>query len=141
MSNSRQTKHQRHRNNQRAEQPEQPGRPPQIAQPVQPARSRRTIIRIEDLIGSKIITADGRRLGKVVDIHITREREPEVIALVYGQSGWLYRLGVLVPFSRLFGLPFTPHTVAWKDVATFEHLTVKLKPGYEIEAEKAREGG
>ncbi|HET9922206.1 MAG TPA: PRC-barrel domain-containing protein [Ktedonobacteraceae bacterium] len=95
--------------------------------------SSRTILRIEDLIGSKIVTAEGKRLGSVVDIHITREREPEVIALVYGQFGWLYRLGVLMPFSQVFGLQFKPRSIPWKAVATFEHLTITLKSGYEAE--------
>src|SRR5579875_2315990 len=44
--------------------------------PPQPHTSR-TIIRIEDLIGSKIITADGRKLGHVVDIHVTRKPDFE----------------------------------------------------------------
>jgi len=98
--------------------------------PPQPHTSR-TIIRIEDLIGSKIITADGRKLGHVVDIHVTREREPEVIALVYGRLAWLYRLGVLYPFSHLLHLTFHPYTVPWSAVAKFEHLTVTLKPDFE----------
>ena len=89
------------------------------------------IIRIEDLIGSKIVTAEGKMLGHVVDIHVTREREPEVIALVYGRSGWLYRLGVLYPFSQALGLQFKPYTVPWQAVEKFERLTVTLKPGYE----------
>lgn len=99
--------------------------------PLQEQHTSRTIIRIEDLIGSKIVTADGRKLGSVVDIHITREREPEVIALVYGRLAWLYRFGVLYPFSHLLHLKFHPYTVPWSAVEKFEHLTITLKPGFE----------
>ncbi len=97
----------------------------------QPPHTSRNIIRIEDLIGSKIVTADGRKLGRVVDIHVTREREPEVIALVYGRLAWLYRLGVLYPFSHVLHLKFHPYTVPWHAVEKFEHLTVTLKPDFE----------
>jgi sporulation protein YlmC with PRC-barrel domain len=112
-----------------------------VTEPEQPAqlpRTSRTIIRIEDLIGSKIVTAEGKKLGRVVDIHVTREREPEVIALVYGHLAWLYRLGVLYPFSQVFHLKFHPYIVPWSAVEKFERLTVTLKPEFEEDEEKSQ---
>jgi sporulation protein YlmC with PRC-barrel domain len=104
-----------------------------LEQPVQPqlTHPNRAIVRIEDLIGSKIVTAEGKQVGHVVDIRITHKHEPQVIALVYGESGWLYRLGVFHPFFEALNLKFKPYTVSWQDVEKFEHLTVTLKPGYQ----------
>ncbi len=109
---------------------QQPGGHPR--QPAQPHRTHPTctVVRIEDLIGSKIVTGEGERLGHVVDIHVTCEREPEAVALVYGESGWLYRLGVLYPFSQVLRLKFKSYTVPWQAIEKFEHLTVTLKAGY-----------
>lgn len=54
-----------------------------------------------------------------------------MIALVYGRLAWLYRLGVLYPFSHVLRLKFHPYAVPWRAVEKFEHLIVTLKPGVE----------
>ena len=90
-------------------------------------------ISIADLIGSKIVTADGKKVGHVVDIEVTRGSEYEVTGLVFGRYAWLYRFDVLYPFARAFGLDVEPDTIPWHAVERFEHLTVILKPGYEHE--------
>ena len=61
-------------------------------------RQKPTIF-IGDLLGSKIVTADGRRIGHVVDIQLSRGDEHRATALVYGAHGWLYRWHVLAPFA------------------------------------------
>ncbi|HLH63820.1 MAG TPA: PRC-barrel domain-containing protein [Ktedonobacteraceae bacterium] len=88
---------------------------------------------IADLLGSKILTADGRHIGHVVDIQLTRGKEPHAKALVYGAHGWLYRWHVLAPFARKFGQGFAPKTIPWHAVEKFENLTFILKRGYEPE--------
>jgi sporulation protein YlmC with PRC-barrel domain len=89
---------------------------------------RRTLF-IEDLIGSKIITAEGKHLGHVVDLQFTGGPEYEVTTLVFGKSAWLYRYDVLEPFTRTFGIYLKPHTVPWNAVERFEEFVVTLKPG------------
>lgn len=84
---------------------------------------------IEDLIGSKVVTAEGQPLGRVVDIQITAGPYYEVIALILGEVAWLYRFNVLQPFVRRFGLHLKPHVILWDAVKTFERFTVTLKPG------------
>ena len=93
-------------------------------------QSKRTIF-IGDLLGSKILTADGIHIGHVVDIQLTRSDEHKATALVYGAHGWLYRWHVLVvPFASRFGLSFEPDTIPWNAVDRFEYLTIILKRGY-----------
>jgi len=86
---------------------------------------------IEDLLGSKIVTSEGRKIGHVVDIQITPGQEHMVTALVFGQHGWLYRWHVLYPFAEKFGLRIEPNTVPWDAVERFEAFTLTLKPGCE----------
>lgn len=90
---------------------------------------RATTISIEDLIGSKIFTAEGSYLGRVVDIQCTDGPPYEVIALIFGRVAWLYRFNVLHPFARAFGLYLKPQMVPWKSIEAFAHFTVTLKPG------------
>jgi sporulation protein YlmC with PRC-barrel domain len=84
---------------------------------------------IEDLVGSKIVSAEGKHLGHVVDLQFTGGPEYEVSALVFGEPAWLYRYNVLEPFTRTFGISLKPHTVPWASVERFEHFVVTLKPG------------
>jgi sporulation protein YlmC with PRC-barrel domain len=100
-------------------------------------QSKRTIF-IGDLLGSGILTADGRHIGHVVDIQLTRGNEHKATALVYGAHGWLYRWHVLAPLAGKFGLSFEPDTIPWNAVDRFENLTITLKRGYEPEPKKQR---
>jgi len=84
---------------------------------------------IEDLVGSRIITAEGKKIGRVVDVQVTPDPEHVVTALVFGRYGWLYRFHVLQPFAETFGLRHEPRTIPWDAVKRFEHFTVTLKPG------------
>jgi len=96
-----------------------------------PQQAQTTTISIADLIGSKIVTAGGKRIGHVVDIEVTSGPEYEVTGLVFGRYAWLYRFDVLYPFARVFGLDVEPDTIAWDAVERFERLVVTLKPGHE----------
>ena len=86
---------------------------------------------IEDLVGSKIVTAEGKRVGRVVDVQVTRGPEYEVSALIFGEYAWLYRFHVLRPFAWTFGLRHQPRIVPWDAVGRFEHFVVTLKAGHE----------
>ena len=88
-------------------------------------------VRIEVMLGSKIVTAEGKKIGHVVDIELTRGRVHKVTALVFGKHGWLYRWHVLHPIAEKFGLRIEPDTVPWDAVDHFEGLTITLKPGRE----------
>jgi sporulation protein YlmC with PRC-barrel domain len=90
-------------------------------------------ISIADLIGSKIVTAEGKKIGHVVDIEVTHGPVYEVTGLVFGRYAWLYRFDVLYPFARAFGLDVEPDTIPWHAVERFEQLKVILKPGREHE--------
>ena len=89
---------------------------------------KRTIY-IEDLIGSKIVTAEGKHLGHVVDLQFTGGPEYQVTTLVFGEPAWLYRYDVLEAFTKTFGVYLKPHIVPWDSVERFEHFVVTLKPG------------
>lgn len=98
--------------------------------------SQQRIIRIGDLLGSKILTDDGRHIGHVVDIELTRDTQPQAKALIYGRHGWLYRWHVLEPFASKFGQHFAPDSIPWQAVEQFENLTIILKRGYEPETRR-----
>ena len=102
-------------------------------QHIQNKQQATSIVSMADLIGSKIVTADGKKIGHVVDIEVTRGPEYEVTGLVFGRYAWLYRFDVLYPFARAFGLDVEPDTIPWHAVERFEQFTVILKPGREHE--------
>jgi sporulation protein YlmC with PRC-barrel domain len=94
---------------------------------------------LEDLIGSKIVTADGKSIGRVVDIQVSTGPEHEVSALIFGKYAWLYRLHVLRPFARTFGFQHQPCIVPWSAVDRFERFVVTLKAGQESRIESGSE--
>jgi sporulation protein YlmC with PRC-barrel domain len=85
---------------------------------------------ISDLLRCKIVTAEGKRLGHVLDIQLTQGPEYKVTALLYGRSGLFHRLHLLNPFRKQGSAPPKPDTVPWDMIASFENSTVKLKPGF-----------
>lgn len=82
-----------------------------------------------DLLGCKIVTAEGKVLGHVLDIQLTSGPEYKVTALMFSRRGLFHRLHVLNPFHRERAKPVTPDTIPWEAVASFERPVVKLKPG------------
>ena len=87
------------------------------------ARSRP--VRISDLVSSKVVDADGRDLGKVVDIRVSADGRYEVLELLVGSTGWLNRLNL----ARLFqDIPIRePARIPWSTVDRFAHATIHLK--------------
>ena len=71
--------------------------------------------RLSDLVGKKVRTEGGVYLGRV---HEVRARQGQVIALIYGTSGFLQRLfptrrGRRMPWKRVRG--FTSSTIICDD--------------------------
>ncbi|MDQ3856766.1 MAG: PRC-barrel domain-containing protein [Chloroflexota bacterium] len=88
-------------------------------------------LRLEDLIQSKVVTSEGKKLGSVVDVLVTRGPEYRVEALVLGLGGWLDRLHILRPLASHLRGNDQPRRVPWDAVQDFRHFTLTLKPGRE----------
>ena len=89
-------------------------------------------VRAAELISSRVVTADGRELGKVVDLHLSAGPGYEVTELLIGPAGWLERLDI----ARLFSARIArsqPDRIPWSAVDRFERNRVILKPGHEGE--------
>ena len=94
-------------------------------------------ISLADLVGSKIVTAEGKYVGHVVDAHLVPNRSYRVTELVYGTRAWLARLdvlGVLAGLVRPTTERHAPHAIPWEAVDRYERFVVYLKPGYEPDA-------
>jgi len=86
-------------------------------------------IRIGDLVGSRVVTATGKTLGRVAEVRATRQPPHRVTALELGPYGWLDRLHVSA--FGLIGRSGEPHGIPWDAVDRFEHGTIVLKPGHD----------
>jgi len=82
---------------------------------------------ISKLLGLPIITAEGKRIGRVADIVLTPEAPHKVIGLLHGESGWQHRLHLLNPFSKIKRSPTKPDTISWDEVERIERSKVILK--------------
>ena len=63
---------------------------------------------ITDLLGCKIVTADGKRLGHVLDIELSEGPHYKVKTLLFGASGLQHRLHLLNPFRKERHKPHLP---------------------------------
>lgn len=86
-------------------------------------------LQLEDLVGSAIVTAEGARLGRVVDLLAAPTPPYRVRSLIYGNGAWLYRLHVPPPFAEKLGLRFQPKEIPWDAVDDFNNYVVTLKHG------------
>ena len=86
------------------------------------------IIWMQELLGSKIVTHDGKKVGHIFDLQVSHNPEYEVVSIVYGRLAMLYRMHVLHPFAHMLHLKSgEPETIAWNQVASREHRKVTLK--------------
>jgi sporulation protein YlmC with PRC-barrel domain len=99
-----------------------------------PGRSR--TVEIEDLVGSRVVDAEGRTLGHVVDVLVTGLPRPEVVALALGAGAWLARLEVDSPVLRLLRRSRRVKVVPWRHVRSARGSTIQLKPGWEAESQE-----
>lgn len=86
-----------------------------------------TLHSIEDLMDKRIVTANGKTLGHVIDIQLSRDGENRVIALMYGYRSLLYRLHVYQSVARAFQIHQKPQMIPWESVERVEHSTIRLK--------------
>jgi hypothetical protein len=86
-------------------------------------------VRIADLLGRKIVTADGRTVGHVVDVRVTRGPRYRVTALEFGAAGLLDRFHVLGALWTPGGGKSRSQAISWDDVDRFDGSTFTLKAG------------
>jgi sporulation protein YlmC with PRC-barrel domain len=94
-------------------------------------KQAKTITRnLEELLYKKIITAEGKLIGHVFDIQISRDGEFRITALMYGEKSMLFRLHTHEPFARVFRFNQKPNTISWEEVENIDHAAIHLKSGY-----------
>ena len=80
-----------------------------------------SITRLTNLLGARVLGANGHRLGHVFDVRCDVEGANSVVAqLVFGGRGFLERLGVKEPTARM---------IEWSDVEHFEPKLIRLRRG------------
>ncbi|GLV56813.1 hypothetical protein KDH_36520 [Dictyobacter sp. S3.2.2.5] len=88
---------------------------------------------ISDLLGCKIVTAQGKVLGHVLDLMLTAAPEYRVRALMYGRSGLFHRLSVLSPFRKMAGVNPPCDTIPWHAVDSLEGSLIRLKADFDVD--------
>jgi sporulation protein YlmC with PRC-barrel domain len=83
---------------------------------------------IGELLNCKIVDNQGRSIGHVADIQLTKGPEYRIYAFLYGEKGRLYRLHVLNPFEERRGVPAQPKKVLWEEVEQIKPGIIILKP-------------
>jgi sporulation protein YlmC with PRC-barrel domain len=84
-----------------------------------------------DLLGCKIVTAQGKMLGRIHDVEISKGPEYQVRALLYGKGSIAHHLHLLNPFRSQQREPPRPLTVPWQAVASFEAHIVRLREEFD----------
>jgi sporulation protein YlmC with PRC-barrel domain len=80
------------------------------------------------LIGRRVVAANGRELGHVIDVELHHERNGfRVAALELGRYGWLDRLHVLRPLARRIGGSAEPRLVDWELVERAPKGEIRLR--------------
>jgi sporulation protein YlmC with PRC-barrel domain len=96
-------------------------------------------LRIEDILMRRIVTHDGKRIGRIIDIQLSSQPPYCVTSLLSGRYGLLHRLHVLHPFAAVIGI--SPHidTFAWKDVERVERNQIVMNVTYQRYKELRRQ--
>lgn len=84
---------------------------------------------IGDLLRCKLVTAEGKLVGHVTDIQVSKDSEHRILAFMYGRRGLLYRLHVLNPFRSPEEKAVLPDTIPWERVERISFPVILLKPG------------
>jgi sporulation protein YlmC with PRC-barrel domain len=82
---------------------------------------------ISDLLGCKIVTAEGQCLGRVMDIQLSEGPEYAVTALMFGRGALMHRWHVLNPFQTHKEQVVRIYCVPWEAVGTLEKAVIRLK--------------
>ena len=83
---------------------------------------------ITDLLGCTIVTTEGRKVGRVVDMHLSPGPDFQITDLVYSHSALLYKLHILRTLAIRLGMHIEQGTVPWADVYRYEHTTLTVRP-------------
>lgn len=83
---------------------------------------------IGDLLRCKLVTSEGKLVGHVTDIQLSKGPEYRILAFIYGRRGFLYRLHVLNPFRRLGDEETPPDKIPWEMIAQIAFPVILLKP-------------
>ncbi|HEY7413699.1 MAG TPA: PRC-barrel domain-containing protein [Ktedonobacteraceae bacterium] len=94
---------------------------------------------IGQLLGSRIVTAEGKVIGHIADLQLSDDPPYDIIAIYFGKGGWLHRWHVLYPFAQLFGWRSVAHRIHWEAVASIKHSQIVLRAGWSYDAEMAAE--
>lgn len=94
------------------------------------AQRHRADFTVGNLLGRRIIAADGTFFGRVEDIQLTDRPPYVVIALLCGRWGLLHRLHVLNPFTERYSRSHKPARIPWEAVERIEGKRIVLKEDY-----------
>ena len=83
---------------------------------------------VADLVGSTVVDADGRRLGRVVDVAATATPPHRLLELEIGVSAWLDRLNVTA-LGKRGRFPSARRRIPWSQVERIEGFTIHLASG------------
>ena len=91
------------------------------------SRPRRVLI--AQLVGKRVETTGGKRLGRVVDVELVVDvGGVRVAGVEIGRIGFLNRLRVVRPLAERAGSG-DPHVVRWEDVERVEKGRVVVRAG------------
>ena len=90
-----------------------------------------TILAARYLIGAKVVDADGKMLGHVIDMELDPGRDFRVSGVELGRHGWIDRLRALRPLAH-DRLTKPPRIVAWADIDHYEDGKLLCKPGAKV---------
>lgn len=90
-----------------------------------------TVLAARWLIGARLVAADGKTLGHVIDMELEPGRKFRVKAVELGRFGWLDRLRALRPLAH-DRLSRPPRVVAWSDIDRYENGRLICKPGAKV---------
>jgi sporulation protein YlmC with PRC-barrel domain len=81
--------------------------------------------RLANLIGRRVIDAEGQKIGNVVDVVLDRDDDFRIVAIEVGSTGWVHRLNIAGTIQRRRDLVGVPQ-IHWGDIATIEHDCITL---------------
>jgi hypothetical protein len=90
-----------------------------------------TILAARYLIGAKVVDADGKILGHVIDMEVDPTRGFRVSGVELGRHGWIDRMRALRPLAH-DRLSKPPRIVVWTDIEKYENGKLRCKPGAKV---------
>jgi hypothetical protein len=77
-------------------------------------------VRMADIVGSRVLDAEGKSRGHVIDLEVSSAMKVQSIAV--GTRAWMHRLHLHHVFA-----PHDSDEIAWSQVESFERGVVRLK--------------